>query len=82
MTGVRLGLGRAVTGMVIVELLMVSVGFGGLILEYRSRFEAPRLYAPIVIVLVEALLLIAAACWAERKAAPWAASQNPSKEQA
>ncbi|WP_406118167.1 hypothetical protein [Streptomyces sp. NBC_00989] len=42
MTGVRLGLGRTVTGMVIVELLMVSLGFGGLILEYRSRFEAPR----------------------------------------
>lgn len=41
MTCVRLGLGRAVPGMVIVELLMVSGGFGGLILEYRSRFEAP-----------------------------------------
>jgi len=74
MTGVRLGLGRAVPGMVIVELLMVSGGFGGLILEYRSRFEAPgsRLYATIVIVRVEALLLIAAA--------RWAAFQNPSEE--
>ncbi|MEH0447611.1 MULTISPECIES: hypothetical protein [unclassified Streptomyces] len=41
MTGVRLGLGRAVPGMMIVELLMVSGSFGGLILEYRSRFEAP-----------------------------------------
>ncbi|MFI6931279.1 hypothetical protein [Streptomyces sp. NPDC050287] len=44
--------GEGGTGMVIVELLVVSVGFGGLILEYRSRFEAPRLYATIVIVLV------------------------------
>ncbi|MFM9443800.1 hypothetical protein [Streptomyces acidiscabies] len=60
MTGVRLGPGRAVTGMAIVELLMVSVGSGGLTLEYRSRFEALSLIA----------------------AAPWAASQNPSKEQA
>lgn len=34
-----------------------------------------------MIVLVEALLLIAAR-WAERKAAPWAAFQNPSEEQA
>lgn len=35
-----------------------------------------------MIVLVEALLLIAADRWAERKAAPWAAFQNPSEEQA
>ena len=72
MTGIRLGLGRAVTGMVIVELLMVSVGVGGLILEFRGLFKAPELYATIVAILVEALLLIALARWAERKATPWA----------
>ncbi|MGP3966946.1 ABC transporter permease [Streptomyces sp. 6N223] len=79
MTGLRLGLGRAVTGMVIVELLMVSVGFGGLILEYRSLFEAPKLYATIVIILIEALTLIAAARWAERRATPWAAASTPAR---
>lgn len=71
MTGIRLGLGRAVTGMVIVELLMVSVGVGGLILEFRGLFKAPQLYATIVAILVEALVLIAVARWAERKATPW-----------
>ncbi|GAB2873143.1 ABC transporter permease [Streptomyces mayteni] len=76
MTGIRLGLGRAITGMVIVELLMVSVGFGGLMLEYRSLFEAPKLYATIVVILVEALVLIAIARWIERRATPWAAPQN------
>jgi NitT/TauT family transport system permease protein len=79
MTGIRLGLGRAVTGMVIVELLMVSVGFGGLILEYRSLFEAPKLYATIVVILVEALVLIAAARWAERRATPWASPRTPAR---
>ncbi|GAB2975065.1 ABC transporter permease [Streptomyces pseudoechinosporeus] len=79
MTGVRLALGRAVTGMVIVELLMVSVGFGGLILEYRSLFEAPKLYATIVVILIEALALIAAARWVERKATPWAAPRNSAR---
>ncbi|MFD5696981.1 ABC transporter permease [Streptomyces lasiicapitis] len=76
MTGVRLALGRAVTGMVVVELLMVSVGYGGLILTYRSRFDAPALYAVVVIVLSEAVLLISAAGWIERRAAPWAPSHN------
>lgn len=72
MTGVRLGLGRAVTGMVIVELLMVSLALGGLILEFRGRFDGPHLYAVILVILAEALLLIAAAQWLERKVAPWA----------
>src|SRR5207247_5124591 len=45
MTGVRIGLGRAITGMVIVELLMVSVGIGNLILRLRGVFEYDRLYA-------------------------------------
>ncbi|MER5303030.1 MULTISPECIES: ABC transporter permease [Streptomyces] len=76
MTGVRLALGRAVTGMVVVELLMVSVGYGGLILTYRSRFDAPALYAVVVIVLSEAVLLISAAGWIERRATPWAPSHN------
>ncbi|WP_249924346.1 ABC transporter permease, partial [Streptomyces alboniger] len=71
MTGIRLALGRAVTGMVVVELLMVSVGYGGLILTYRSHFDAPALYAVVVIVLSEAVLLISAARWIERRATPW-----------
>lgn len=72
MTGLRLGLGRAVTGMVIVELLMVSLALGGLILEFRGMFNGPSLYATIVAILIEALLLISLAHWLERKAAPWA----------
>jgi ABC-type nitrate/sulfonate/bicarbonate transport system permease component len=74
MTGVRLALGRAVTGMVIVELLMVSLALGGLILEYRGRFDGPHLYATIVAILIEALVLIGLARWLERKVAPWAPS--------
>lgn len=72
MTGVRLGIGRAITGMVIVELLMVSTALGGLILEYRGLFKAPLLYGTIVIILAEAVLLISAARWAERRLTRWA----------
>lgn len=72
MTGIRIGLGRAITGMVIVELLMVSVGIGRLILRYRGLFESDRLYATVVIVVAEALVLISIARFVERKATPWA----------
>ncbi|MGV9881190.1 ABC transporter permease [Streptomyces sp. NPDC003006] len=71
MTGIRLGLGRAVTGMVLVELLMVSDGLGGLILTYRGLLKAPPLYGTIVIILAEALILFSAAHWAERRLTRW-----------
>src|SRR2546429_1961112 len=71
MTGVRIGLGRAITGMVIVELLMVSVGIGNLILRFRGIFEYDRLYAVVVLVVIEALVLINLARAFERRATPW-----------
>lgn len=76
MTGVRLGLGRAVTGMVIVELLMVSVALGRLILQYRGLFQAASLYAVIIVILAEALILITVVGWLERRFTPWVPRQQ------
>jgi NitT/TauT family transport system permease protein len=76
MTGVRLGLGRAVTGMVIVELLMVSVALGRLILQYRGMFQAADLYAVIIVILAEALILISVVGWLERRFTPWVPRQQ------
>lgn len=72
MTGIRLALGRAITGMVIVELLMVSVGIGNLILRFRGFFESGPLYAVVILVVFEALILVNAVRWLERRVAPWA----------
>ena len=72
MTGIRLALGRAITGMVIVELLMVSVGIGNLILRFRGFFESGPLYAVVILVVGEALILVNAVRWLERRVAPWA----------
>jgi NitT/TauT family transport system permease protein len=72
MTGIRLGLGRGVTGMVIIELLMIAVGIGNLILNFQGRFEADLLYAVVVLVIFEALLLVSALRAIERRVAPWA----------
>jgi ABC-type nitrate/sulfonate/bicarbonate transport system permease component len=71
MTGVRLGLGRAITAMVIIELLMVAVGLGGLIIEARGRFDPDTLYAVVLFVVLEALVLVSAARWIERRVVPW-----------
>ena len=55
--GARLGLARAVEGMVVVELLLVAVGVGGLLLDYQGRFEAAHVYAVILVVIAEAAVL-------------------------
>lgn len=72
MTGVRIGLGRAITGMVIAELLLVSVGVGELILDFRSSFDSAALYSVVIVVVAEAVLLIALARALERRVTPWA----------
>lgn len=71
MAGVRIGLGRAVTGMVIVELLLIAVGLGNLVQRYEARMQGDLLYALVIIIVAEALLLIQAARWLERKVTPW-----------
>ncbi|UWQ94351.1 ABC transporter permease subunit [Rhodobacteraceae bacterium M385] len=55
--GLRIGLGRAFAGMVIVELIMLPVGIGALLLDYRGDFEAALLYATTILVVIEAVAL-------------------------
>jgi ABC-type nitrate/sulfonate/bicarbonate transport system permease component len=71
MLGARVGLGRAITGMIIVELVLVSVGLGRLILRYQGNFQADYMYGVVIIVLVEAVLLMKTAEKLERWASPW-----------
>jgi ABC-type nitrate/sulfonate/bicarbonate transport system permease component len=57
-SGLYLGLGRAISGMVNVELLLVAVGVGRLILQYQGDFESEGVYAVVLIVMGEAVLLM------------------------
>lgn len=72
MTGFYLGLGRALTGMIAVELLLIAVGIGRLILDYQGMFEAGFVYATIMFVVLEAVILLNFMKWLERRLAPWA----------
>ena len=67
LTGLRLGLGRALAGMVVVELLMVAAGVGGLILRYQADFDAPNAYAVVLSVAAESVLLMSIVRKAERR---------------
>jgi NitT/TauT family transport system permease protein len=70
--GLRIGLGRAVGGMVIVELLLVASGLGRLLLEFAGRLQAEFVFATVFVVIIEALLLLTMMRLAEQKIAPWA----------
>jgi NitT/TauT family transport system permease protein len=70
MTGVRLGLARAVEGMVVVELVMVAVGVGRLIQEFQGRFDAADVYAVVVAVMIEAVVLTHVGRLLERRMVP------------
>jgi ABC-type nitrate/sulfonate/bicarbonate transport system permease component len=71
LSGLRIALGRSVTGMVIVELLMISVGIGGLILSAQGLFKAGELYGVVILVVIEAILLIAILDWLTGRLVPW-----------
>jgi len=70
--GLRIGLGRAITGMVMVELLLVASGLGRLLLEFSGRMQSDMVFATVLAVIIEALALLSAMQFLERKIAPWA----------
>lgn len=69
--GLRIGLGRAFAGMIIVELIMLPMGVGALLLDYRGDFKAAELYATIIVVVLEAVLLAVVMQKLERDLIKW-----------
>jgi NitT/TauT family transport system permease protein len=70
--GLRIGLGRAITGMVMVELILVASGLGRLLLEFSGRMQSDLVFATVLAVIIEALTLLSAMQSIERRIAPWA----------
>jgi ABC-type nitrate/sulfonate/bicarbonate transport system permease component len=70
--GLRLGLIRAVAGMITMELLLIAVGVGRLILDFQGYFEAAEMYAVVIVVIAEAVILTQLCHRLELRATPWA----------
>lgn len=71
MTGLRTGLGRAFAGMVIVELIMLPIGIGAYMLDYRGFFQSDKLYAITIAVAVEGIVLALLMQALERRSQRW-----------
>lgn len=66
MAGVRLGIGRAVVGMVTAELLIVSVGIGLLIQQYSGFYQTAKLYATILSIVAVGVIFAQFGQWIDR----------------
>jgi ABC-type nitrate/sulfonate/bicarbonate transport system permease component len=71
MAGLRLGMGRAVRGMINGELFIAIFGLGGLLRSYGSRFDAEKVFAILLIIVVVALLCNGLVQMVERRLTHW-----------
>lgn len=73
MAGIRLGMGRAVKGMVTAEMLLTLTGLGALIMQYGSAFATDSLFAVILTILLLAMITMRAVQWLDRRLTGWKA---------
>lgn len=72
MTGLRLGIGRAVIAIVIAEFFTAIGGLGGQIILAGQRFDTAGLFVPVTVLMVLGVGLTHLVGWLETKVAPWA----------
>ena len=53
--GLQLGIGRAIRGLINVEMLMGSAGLGALLRRYGARFDAASVYGVLIVLIALAL---------------------------
>lgn len=71
MAGLRLGMGRAVKGMIKGEMFIVVFGLGGLLRTYMGRFDAEKVFAILLVVVGIALACSALVQSLERRVTRW-----------
>jgi NitT/TauT family transport system permease protein len=76
LAGVRLGVIRAVKGVIIGQILVSIVGFGALFKLYGSRFLMEHFWAALLVLLAFAFLFAEGLAWLERRVDYYAASRG------
>ncbi|MPZ22973.1 MAG: ABC transporter permease subunit [Dehalococcoidia bacterium] len=71
LTGVRIGVGRSIKGIIIAEQVVGLVGIGGLIQRYGGAFQIEELYAIIIPIGLFGLLAMESVRVMEWYALPW-----------
>jgi len=71
MAGLRLGIGKAVIGIIIAEFQTAISGLGGIVIKSANGFRTAEMFVPIVLIMVIAVALTELVGWFERRVAPW-----------
>jgi ABC-type nitrate/sulfonate/bicarbonate transport system permease component len=71
MTGLRVGIGRAIIGMVVAEFFTAVTGLGAVIVKYGNQYDTASMFVPILILMLLGVGLTALVRRAEEWAAPW-----------
>ena len=71
MTGLRLGIGRAIIGMVVAEFFTAITGLGALIVKYGNQYDTASMFVPTLVLMVLGVVLTSAVRKAEHWIAPW-----------
>jgi NitT/TauT family transport system permease protein len=75
MTGIRLGVGLAVIGMVVAEMFTAIGGLGGAVITYSNSFATDKLLVVVIVLALLGLILTKLARWLEMLFAPWRAGR-------
>lgn len=81
MTGLRLGIGRAIIGIVIAEFFTAIGGLGGLIIRAGQRFDTAAMFVPVLVLMVLGVALTHLVGWLEGRVAPWNSSVNGGRDE-
>ena len=71
LAGLKLGVGRGLTGVVVAELFGARAGLGNLISEAAANFDMASLFGGVVVLAVSGILLTAAFRWLENRVVGW-----------
>lgn len=69
--GMRLGIGRAVKGLVVAELLISVTGIGAIITQATASLDMPLVFAVITVLMVLGIVLTGAVQLVERRLVHW-----------
>jgi NitT/TauT family transport system permease protein len=71
MTGLRLGIGRAIIGMVVAEFFTAITGLGAMIVKYGNQYDTASMFVPILLLMMLGIALTSLVRKAEDSIAPW-----------
>jgi NitT/TauT family transport system permease protein len=69
--GLRLGLGRALVGVVVAEMFTALSGLGYMVTFYGNTFKTALMFVPIITLAVLSIAITEVIRWAERRISPW-----------